>query len=112
MNETGLAASSRKLIFEVLPQPDPYNFFDSSIGFSLRIVQADDTDIAAGALVSWCQQPGLSIIKHIDVYTNSRKVLSHQFHDYSAYIENTVNYNEPAQKSWLQAALWAKDDHG
>jgi hypothetical protein len=59
-----------------------------------------------------CQQPGLSIIRHIDVYANGRKCSSHQYHHISAYIENILNYGEEAQKSWLQGALFAADDPG
>jgi hypothetical protein len=110
-NETGLAQSG-KLIFEVTGQLDPISFYDSCIGFNLQIVKKDGTNLVADTAVSMCQQPGLSIIRHVDVYANGRKCHSHQYHHVSAYIENTVNYGEEAQKSWLQGALWADDDSG
>jgi hypothetical protein len=108
LNETGVAPTGRKLIFEIEPQIDPYNFYESTLGFDLKILKLDGTNIDAQNLVSTIQAPGFALIKDIDVYANHKKIVTHQNHDYSSYFENLVNFNEDAYKSWLQGGLWAK----
>ena len=87
LNESGTTVENGRLVFEVPSQLDPISFYDSSIGFSMQITKkTDGTALAAGVMevVSVVNQPGLSMIRHIDVYANGRICSSNQFHQYSA----------------------------
>ena len=112
LNERG-PNGGKKIEFEIEPQSDHYNFFESSIGFDLSISKADGNAIDAANLVSTVQAPGYSMIKSIQVFMNHQSIVTQQNHHYTSYIENLVNFNyECAYKSWLQGALWAKDTAG
>ena len=115
-NESGTNVENGRLVFEVPAQVDPVSFYDSSLAFKLQIVKKSDPTAAlvqdVAELTALINQPGLSLVKHVDAYANGRKVASHQYHEYTAYLENKLNLGEEAKRSWLQAAGWHGDDAG
>ena len=115
-NESGTNVENGRLVFEVPAQVDPVSFYDSSLAFKLQVVKTSDPTAPlaqeVAKLTALINQPGLSLVKHVDAYANGRKVASHQYHEYTAYLENKLNLGDDAKKSWLQAALWNEDDPG
>lgn len=97
--------------FLVKGNDDFIDLHNSTIQLKIKIVNNDNTNLAAAAEVACVNYPIATLFEHVDVYLNNDLVSNTSNYGYKAYLESLLTYSDDAKKGWLQAGAFFKDTH-
>lgn len=92
-NLTGLTQDNQTLIYQLPAAPDLFfNFFDSYFELKLRVTKPDNADVTGTTVFSTVNLPAHSLFKHIDVWVQDEKLLTHQNQHITNYFEQVLSF--------------------
>ena len=92
-NLTGLTQNNQTLIYQLPAAPDLFfYFFDSYFELKLSVTKPDNSAVTATTAFSTINLPAHSLFKHIDVWVQDEKLLTHQNQHITNYFEQVLSF--------------------